>query len=154
MQCALVALLAVGPASAARAAGHSHAPINSAWTLNVQESDFGGGPTYKSDVMTILVDTDKWLKWTDVSVEGDGKTSKTSWSGPQDGSLKPVGGMAGAKASFRTADDSGHMLMPDGTTVDSVFTIGDDKKTVTMKMKGKTSDGKTFKQRLVYQRSN
>ena len=153
MRFALAVAMMATAVPAVLAAGHTHAPPNSTWTLNLKESDFGGGPAYKSDVMTVVTDTEKWLKWTDVAVDGDGKTWKTSWSGPQDGTEKPITGMPGAKASFKTADDSGHMVMPDGTVSDSVFTMSDDQKKVTMKITGKMKDGKGFNQTLVYDRT-
>jgi len=106
----------------------------------------------KSDQMTILTDTEKWLKWTDVSVDGDGKTWKTSWSGPQDGTLKPVEGMEGAKASFTTANDSSHFEMADGSTSDSTLVMSPDKKKVTITATIKTKDGKEFHQTWVYDR--
>ena len=133
-------------------AAHTHAPTPSTWELNVAASDFGGGPTMKSDKMSILTDNDKWLKWTDVTVDGDGKTWKTSWSGPQDGTLKPVEGMEGAKASFKTADDSSHWEMADGSTSDSTLVMSPDKKKVTITATVKTKDGKEFHQTWVYDR--
>lgn len=133
-------------------AAHTHAPTPSTWELNVAASDFGGGPAMKSDKMIILTDNDKWLKWTDVTVDSDGKTWNTSWSGPQDGTMKPVEGMAGSKASFKTADDSSHWEMADGTVSDSTLVMSPDKKKVTITMTIKTKDGKTFNQTLVYDR--
>lgn len=145
---ALVMAVAVPCALAA----HTHAPTPSTWELNVGESDFGGGPTMKSDRMIVLTDTDKWLKWTDVTVGGDGKTVKSSWSGPQDGTVKPVVGMPGTKASFNTADDSSHWVMPDGSTAESTISMSSDKKKVTFTQVFKTKDGKEFHQTLVYDR--
>jgi hypothetical protein len=134
-------------------AAHTHAPTPSTWELNVAASNFGGGPALKSDKMIILTDNDKWLKWTDVTVGDDGKTLKTSWSGPQDGTMKPVEGMDGAKASFKTDDDSSHWEMADGTMSDSTLVMTPDKKKVTITMTIKTKDGKTFNQTLVYDRA-
>jgi hypothetical protein len=133
-------------------AAHTHAPTPSTWKLNVAASDFGGGPTIKADDMTILTDNDKWLKWTDVTVDSDGKTWNTSWSGPQDGTLKPIEGMDGAKAGFKTADDSSHWVMADGSISDSTLVMTPDKKKVTITNVVKTKDGKTFTQTLVYDR--
>ena len=133
-------------------AAHTHAPTPSTWELNVTASDFGGGPTMKSDKMTILTDNEKWLKWTDVTVDSDGKTWNTSWSGPQDGTMKPIGGMDGAKAGFKTADDSSHWEMADGSSSDSTLVMSSDKKKVTITTMVKTKDGKTFNQTLVYDR--
>ena len=57
----LSALFMASLAVPAAIAGHTHAPTPSTWTLNVQESDFGGGPVMKADEMHLLTDTDKWL---------------------------------------------------------------------------------------------
>ena len=134
-------------------AAHTHAPTPSTWVLNVTASDFGGGPTMKSDQMTILTDTDKWFKWTDLTVDGDGKTWKTSWSGPADGTLKPVEGMDGAKAGFNTANDSSHWEMADGSTTNTTMVMSEDKKKVTISAMTKTKDGKEFHQTWVYDRA-
>lgn len=145
-----VAFAATIPLSAL--AAHTHVPTPSTWTLNLTESDFGGGPPMKSDKMTILVDTDKWFKFTDVMTDSDGKTLKSSWSGPQDGTPRPVVGMPGTTASFNTADDSSRWVMPDGSISDSTLSLSDDKKKATLKMNYKTRDGKEFNQTLVYDR--
>lgn len=133
-------------------AAHTHVPTPSTWVLNVGRSDFGGGPTMKSDRLVLLTDTDKWLKFTDVTVDGDGKTLKTSWSGPQDGTAKPIEGMPGATASFKTEDDSSHWVMPDGSVSDSTYKLSDDKKVATFTMKIRMKDGKEYTQTLVYDR--
>jgi hypothetical protein len=133
-------------------AAHTHAPTPSTWELNTSATDFGGGPAMKSDRMTILTDTDKWMKWTDVSVDADGKTWKTSWSGPQDGTLKPIVGMQGAQAGFKTDDDSSHWVMPDGSTSDSTIVLSPDKKKATLTLTIKMKDGKEYHQTLVYDR--
>ena len=100
---ALAAVLATAATPALLAAGHSHAPTPSVWTLNLKETEFGSGPQMKSDIIHLATDTDKWLKYTDVTVDDKGKTWNTSWSGPQDGTLKPISEMPGAQASFRAA---------------------------------------------------
>jgi hypothetical protein len=148
----LLSAILLGSFTFSALAAHTHAPTPSTWELNVAASDFGGGPTMKSDHMTILTDNDKWLKWTDVTVDGDGKTLKTSWSGPQDGTLKPVEGMDGAKASFKTADDSSHWEMADGSTSDSTLVMSPDKKKVTITAVVKMKDGKEYHQTWVYDR--
>ena len=148
----LVCAVLVGSFTLSALAAHTHAPTPSTWELNVAASDFGGGPTMKSDQMVVLTDTEKWLKWTDVTVGDDGKTYKTSWSGPQDGTMKPVEGMAGAKASFKTANDSSHFEMADGSSSDSTLVMSPDKKKVTITAVVKTKDGKKYHQTLVYDR--
>jgi hypothetical protein len=149
----LFGVLTLAVTTALSAAGaHTHLPTPSKWVLNTSETDFGGGPGMKSDEMNILTDTEKWMKWTDVTVDDQGRTMKTSWSGPQDGTLKPIQGMEGAQASFKTADDSSHWVMPDGSTSDSVLTLSPDKKKATIMVTMKTKDGKEYKQKLVYDR--
>ncbi len=148
----LLPAILLGSFALSALAAHTHAPTPSTWQLNVAASDFGGGPTMKSDQMTILTDNDKWLKWTDVTVDGDGKTWNTSWSGPQDGTLKPVEGMPGAQASFKTADDSSHFVNPDGSITDTTMVMSPDKKKVTITATVKTKDGKEVHQTWVYDR--
>lgn len=148
----LLSAILLGSFALSALAAHTHAPTPSTWELNIAASNFGGAPTMKSDKMTILTDNEKWLKWTDVTVDGDGKTWNTSWSGPQDGTLKPIEGMDGAKAGFKTADDSSHWEMPDGSSSDSTMVMSSDKKKVTITNVIKTKDGKTINQTLVYDR--
>lgn len=147
-----VALLAVGVSIPAIAA-HTLLPAPSTWTLDVGKSDFGGIPGMKSDVMHVLVDNEKWFKYTDVMVEDSGNTIKNGWSGPQDGTIRPVQGMPGSTAGFKLADDTGHLKMPDGTTADSVMTLSEDKKTLTFEMTWHMKDGKTALQKLIYSRT-
>jgi len=132
-------------------AGHTHVP-NSSWKLNVGASDFGTGPSMKADLYVIHTDSEKWLTFDDTTVDGDGKTWKISWSGPQDGSPRPIKGMPGATYSSKTADDSAHFAFPDGTTQDTTLIMSADKKKVTLSVDGKTKDGKSFHQALVYDR--
>jgi len=148
----LLPALGLAVATPCALAAHTHAPTPSTWELNVAASDFGGMPAMKSDKMTILTDTEKWLKWTDVSVDPDGKTWNTSWSGPQDGTMKPIVGMDGAKAGFKTADDSSRWVMPDGSVSEGVMVMSADKKKVTITGTFKTKDGKEFHQTLIYDR--
>jgi hypothetical protein len=148
----LLSAVLVGSLTLTAFAAHTHAPTPSTWELNITASDFGGGPTLKSDKMTILTDNEKWLKWTDVTVDSDGKTWKTSWSGPQDGTMKPIVGMEGGKAGFKTDDDSSRWEMPDGSVSTSTMVMTPDKKKVTINITLKTKDGKTFNQTLVYDR--
>jgi hypothetical protein len=148
----VLSTLLIGVLAQSALAAHTHVPTPSTWDLNVSASDFGGGPALKSDRMIITTDTDKWLKWTDVTVGADGKSLKTSWSGPQDGTMKSIIGMPGSKAGFNTADDSSHWVMADGSTSDSILVASPDKKQVTITMTIKAKDGKEFNQKLVYDR--
>lgn len=148
----LLSAVLLGSFTLSAVAAHTHMPTPSTWELNVAASDFGSGPTIKSERMTILTDNEKWLKWTDVAVDGDGKTSKTSWSGPQDGTMKPVGGMPGAAAGFKTAGESSHWVNPDGSTTDTILVMSPDKKKVTITATTKANDGKEYHQTWVYDR--
>lgn len=132
-------------------AAHTHVPTPSTWQLNVGESDFAGGPSMKSDRMMLLTDTDKWLKYKEDAVYGDGTAMKSSWSGPQDGTLRPVTGMPGAKASYNTAEDTGHQENPDGSVMDWSYSMSGEKKAI-FKMKFKAKDGKVYDQTLIYYR--
>ncbi len=134
-------------------AAHTHVQTPSTWELDASKSDFGGGPAMKSDVMHITVDTERALKYTDVMVDANGKTWKTSWSGPQDGTMKPLTGMPGGQASFNAAEDSSRMQMPDGSKMDCTLSLSDDKKQSTEKCTVTTKDGKTANQTLVYNRT-
>lgn len=144
----IVGALAVVFAPAAFA-GHTHTP-NSSFKLNLADSDFGDGPKMQSDLIHVHIDTEKWMTFDETMVDGDGKTWNISWAGPQDGTAKPVKGMDGATYSSKTDDDTGRLVLPDGTSLDQAFTFSDDKKKVTMKVEGKTKDGKTFHQTLIY----
>jgi hypothetical protein len=133
-------------------AAHTHAPTPSTWKLDLGKSDFGGGPALKSDMYRLQTDTDKWLKYTETEVDTDGKVWHTSWSGPQDGTVKPVIGMPGASYSVKTDDDSARLTLPDGTVINQWISMPDDKKTTVFKCDVKTRDGKQFHQTLVYNR--
>ena len=134
-------------------ADHTHVATPSTWTLNLKETDFGSGPAMKSDVQTITVDTEKWLTWSDVTVDDKGKTIRSSWSGPADGTLHPIKGFPGAQSSSNAADDMVRMVLPDGTTMVSKFTLSDDKKSWTIKGMFTDKAGHTGKQTLVYDRT-
>ena len=133
-------------------AAHTHLATPSTWTLNLAESDFGGGPSMKSDVFVITMDTEKWAKWSDNMVDGDGKNWKFSWSGPADGTPKPFTGMNGTYSS-NAATDVSVETTPDGSTFTCTFSISPDKKKFTNKCVTKTKDGKQFNQTTVYDRT-
>ena len=52
----------------------NYLPTPSTWTLNLQESSFGAGPSMKSDVLVMLVHSPKWAKYTDTTVIDGGTT--------------------------------------------------------------------------------
>jgi len=133
-------------------AGHSHFP-NSEWTLNIAKSDLGQGPNVKSDVVTLSEDTDDWISYSEVAVGSNGKVTKLSWAGPQNGELRPMSGMPGAMASFTTEDDSGHFIYPDGTSANNWFWASRDRRTLTYHVIGMKTDHSEFHQTLVYDRT-
>ena len=133
-------------------AAHTHVSTPSTWTLNLAESDFGGGPSMKSDVFVITMDTEKWAKWSDNMVDGDGKNWKFSWSGPADGTPKPFTGMNGTYSS-NAATDVAVETNPDGSVVTCTFSLSADKKKYINKCVAKMKDGKQFNQTTVYDRT-
>ncbi len=133
-------------------AAHTHLPTPSTWTLNVGESDFGGGPSMKSDTFIITTDTEKWGKWTDTMVDADGKTVKSSWSGAEDGKPHPFTGW-NATYSSDPATDVSVEKMPDGTVQTCNFWLSPDKKKFTNKCVAKSPDGKEAHQTIVYDRT-
>lgn len=133
-------------------AAHTHVATPSTWTLNVGESNLGTGPAMKSDTFVVLTDTDKWAKWTDTMVDGDGKTWKSSWNGPADGTLHPITGYPG-KWGTNPATDVSTMTFPDGTVQTCHFSVSADKKKFNEKCVAKSADGKEANQTLVYDRT-
>lgn len=133
-------------------AAHTHLATPSTWTLNLAESDFAGGPSMKSDVFVVTMDTEKWQKWSDNMVDSDGKNSKFSWSGPADGTPKPFTGINGTY-STNAATDVAVETMPDGSVSTCAFSLSADKKKFTNKCVTKTKDGKQFNQTTVYDRT-
>ena len=133
-------------------AAHTHLATPSTWTLNLGESDFGGGPSLKSDVFVVTMDTEKWAKWSDNMVDGDGKNWKFSWSGPADGTPKPFTGMNGTY-STNAATDVAVETDPAGNVITCTFSLSADKKKFTNKCVTKTKDGKQYNQTTVYDRT-
>lgn len=134
-------------------AAHTHLPAHSTWTLNVGESDFGGGVSMKSDTFVLITDTDKWGKWTDTMVTGDGTTVKSSWSGAEDGKPHPFTGWPGATYSTDPATDVSVETFPDGTVQTCDFSLSSDGKKFTNKCVAKSPDGKETHQTIVYDRT-
>ena len=133
-------------------AAHTHLPTPSTWTLNLAESDFGGGPSMKSDVFVITVDNEKSATWSDNMVDGDGKAWKFSWTGPADGTPKPFKGINGSY-STNAATDVSVETDPEGNVETCTFSLSADKKKFTNKCVTKTKDGKQFNQTTVYDRT-
>lgn len=149
---ASIVLLAAVAAPYAIAA-HTHMPTPRTWTFNLKESNYGGVPAPKSESFVMLTDTEKWAKYTDIQVDAEGKTWKSSWSGPADGTAKPIVGIPGATFSSNAATDVSVMVMPDGMVQTCDFSLSADKKKFIEDCVAKTKDGKTFKQHIVFDRT-
>lgn len=134
-------------------AAHTHVPTPSTWTLNLGESDFGAGPSMKSDSFVILIDTEKRGKWTDNMVDGDGKTWKSSWSGSADGTARPIVGIPGASYSTNAATDVSVETFPDGTVQTCNFSLRPDQKKFSETCVAKSKDGKEANQTITYDRT-
>ena len=133
-------------------AAHTHLPTPSTWTLNLGESDFGGGISLKSDTFVITTDNDKWGKWTDKMVMADGKRVKSSWSGAEDGKLHPFVGW-NAMYSTDAVNDVSVEKFPDGTVQTCSFTLNDAKNKYINQCVAKSPDGKEVHQTIVYDRT-
>jgi hypothetical protein len=131
-------------------AAHTHVATPSTWSINLKESDFGSGPSLKSDITSVTTDTDKWLEYSEVAVQSDGTTLKTSWSGPEDGSMHPITGVPGGQAGFNTALDTAMFTFQDGSKMKCDYSVSPDKKKYIEKCLVTMPDGKTMNQTYVY----
>lgn len=136
----------------AAVAAQTHVPAGSVWKLNLAQTDFGGGPSMKSDEFVLLVDTATRVKWTDTMVDDEGKTWKTAFDGPVDGTMHPISGQPGAMFSVKAADDTNFETTPDGTTTACTFSASADQKKYFEKCIVSMKSGKKFKQTMVYDR--
>ncbi len=134
-------------------AAHTHVPSPSTWVLNLHETQFGGGPSFKADTDVVLVDNEQRLHWKDVTTLNDGSVGKTSWDGPEDGTLHPIQGYPGAQASWNAADDSEVIVNPDGSEVHAIMTLSADGKKMILTQTYAFKNGKVFHQKLVYDRT-
>ncbi|MES2393953.1 MAG: hypothetical protein V4555_20120 [Acidobacteriota bacterium] len=134
-------------------AQHTHLATPSTWTLNTTESKFGGGPATKSEHFVMFVDTDKWAKYTDVMVDSDGKTWKSSWSAPADNKPHPITGMPGSTFQTDPATDVSIYKMPGEVTLTCHFSLSPDKKKFLQKCVAETAKGQKWDQYLVYDRT-
>lgn len=105
----------------AAVAGQTHVPAGRVRKLNLAQSNFGGGPSMKSDGFVILVATPTRVKWTDTMVDEKGKMWKTGVDGPFDATMHPISGQPGVMFSVKDVDDTNLETMPDGTTTACTF---------------------------------
>jgi hypothetical protein len=148
----LLSLVMVMAVAVSAFAQEMHLPAGSMWKLNVAKSDFGGMPGWKSDMFIVTKDTAMMLIWHGTTVEANGKVDHPRWSGKEDGTMKPVMGMPGETAGFKT-DGTSQWKGADGSTWSMTMSVSPDMKTATFNVNGMGKDGKAFMQKLVYERS-
>jgi hypothetical protein len=85
-----------------------------------QKADLGEGPRIKTDVVACK-DSDNWLSYSELATILDGKQTRLSCRGPQNGELRTLVGMPDALAAFTTVDDSGHSIYPYGSSTENWF---------------------------------
>jgi len=154
---ALLFLLSAPPAYGQAAA--SHVSSVGTWKADLKESKFGGEEAPKSLTLTIMKDTPQLLSWRVEEVDAKGKAMSYSWSGPQDGTMQPVKGADGkevAKESFK--DEKGVTIRrgdggKDGPSFESHVTMSADGTTMTDVVTGKSKDGKSITQTVVWRRT-
>jgi len=79
-----------------------------------------------------------------------GQVADLSWSGPMDGTLHPVKGGRGSRASF-TEDGTAHFEIKD-VVENASFSIYEDGKTLTQVVTVKTKSGETQHAKWIYNR--
>ncbi len=124
-------------------------PVPSNWELDQLLSDFGGGPTLRSSNFTVISDKADDLNVQFVTVDAAGTTTNSSWSGPQNGEMRPVEGLAGGMFGI---DRKGHarLVFADGTILDGVISVSKDKGTLMLRGTLTTKDGNAYRQVLVF----
>lgn len=128
-------------------------PVPSSWQLDELRSDFGGGPQMKADVFTVTSDKPNDLSVQFVRTDASGQTFKSSWSGPQNGTMLPVEGMPGA--TFGIDGNGGETWMfADGSRFDGVLSVSKDRKTVLVRGTLTGKDGRVYQQVLMYGRQD
>src|SRR5262245_43825397 len=153
----LLFLLAAPPAFAQAAA--SHVSTVGTWKADLKESKFGGEEVPKSLTLTIMKDTPQLLSWRVDVVDAKGTAMSYSWSGPQDGTMQSVKGPDGkeiGKESFK--HDKGVLIRrgdsgKEGPTFESRVTTSADGNTMTDVVTGKSKDGKTMTQTVLWRRT-
>lgn len=128
-----------------------HLPSGSSWRINLARSDFGGGPTLKSDEFTISEDSAAMVSWTETMVDGDGNKTQTSYGAPEDGGMHPVRGAAGERAGM-SPEGRLRIKLADGTMEDMQESLSVDGKQVIYTGTVTKKDGKTFHQKWVFDR--
>ena len=127
------------------------------WKVDVKQSKFTSDAPPKSGTLTILKDTPDAMAWRYEEVDAIGKSSTLSWSGPLDGSMqdmKAADGQVPGKQSMKRDGDFmlRHVEVPNVGTFDSRVTTSADGNTFTDVVTGKTQDGKTATDTVVFHR--
>lgn len=128
-------------------------PAHSVWQVNTAASNYPGKEYDKADQVEIVSDTDQWLSLSDNNVDQHGKPVKRSWSGPQDGTMKPYGD-DGSMAGFRWENGvhKSRWRMADGSSMDCTFALSQDGRKTTQTCDVKEKDGKKRTDLVVYDR--
>lgn len=146
-----VAVVCAGMSSAAMAA-RPLLPAPSTWRLDGMRSDFGGGPSVKSDVMTVQSDKAERMRLDFETVDAAGETLKSSWSGREDGRLQPVEGSPGTSFGIDKKGNE-HWVFADGKTCDGKLSVEKKKQSLLVRMTVRLKDGQEFHQMLIYERT-
>lgn len=153
MRLVMSAVLLILIVTSVARAQHTHVPTPSSWALSVAESNFGNGQGEKRSRLTILIDTDKWQKWSDTFIDRRGRTWHHAWSGPANGTLRPVAGGAGISYSVNATTDTSVKVGREGTTQICKFSLSVDKKKLTNICTVELKSGKGFGQTIVFNRT-
>jgi hypothetical protein len=127
------------------------------WKLDIAQSEFGSGPAPKSQASTIFKDTPQMFSYRIRGVDNKGKAFSESWSGPQDGSKRPMtlNGKPSDQTGF-TRDQDGtlvrHTVDADGFTSEGHVSLSPDGNTVTMEYTSRSKDGKESRDKEVWHR--
>lgn len=115
-------------------------------------SDFGGGPTVKSDVFTVESDKGATMSMDFVTVDAAGETVKGSWSGREDGKLQPVEGRPGTSFGIDKKGNE-NWAYADGKTCEGKLSVEKDKQSLLVRLTVRMKDGQEFHQMLIYERT-
>ncbi len=124
-------------------------PVPSHWELDQLRSDFGGGPMLRSVIFTVSSDKPDDLSMQFVTVDAAGLTTRSSWSGPQNGKMLPVQGMPGGMFGIDRKGQE-QLILSDGTSVDGVLSVSKDKGTLLLRETLTTREGSSYRQVLMF----
>lgn len=105
-----------------------------------------------SEVFVTLVDTSKWMTFSDELIDADGKVWKASWSGPADGTMHPMTGNSSEQLGDNAVKDVEVISSPNGSIQTCRFFLSAEKVKFSEKCITVTKSGKKSTQFLVYDR--